>query len=547
MKKFSFFASALLFSASMVAQLTWAPLEFQNDIIKSNSKACGRSDMDKVLVTADGDVFLLAHSASMGVRPTVTFGVNSTDSFLVEPFAENQSQTNTNMVFVKTDKSLKAKWVGTTDRGYFYSDYGAVLTAEGGVVVAVKARHSEKNRIGDNKVMEFLGTNDTKAEFVEPYTTDTWYGAIVEYDAQGVPTIRQKFYQMEGQTDGFIFNNMVTDGSNYYVLSVLKPGLVIGEDTITTGVASSKDGSTAVLKFDKDFAYVGCVVTDSVPFWSSSLCDLQYVDGKIYVFGQLSTTNSAKDTLVGKSLCFGDKKLVVPENNSVLCATLSTDLQCEHLSVVKGVKDGKSCDPKVYHSVIVGNYAYIAGTIKGGLETSAGVFMGVNATAYHAYAIKVDMTSGECTHAVGVESEKISANPSILFSHDSIYMYYYDWTDNKIYLQSYDQNLNKGTQHLLVSYKSLTSTTPAVFCGNDLIYSFSERYTCTFAADTTQTYTTQNELYTAMTAVQQLFEEASGVEEVRDSNKTRAVKFVKDGQVYIRKGDKVYNILGVEC
>ena len=547
MKKFTLFASALLLSASMVAQLSWAPLEFQNDIVSSTSKACGRSDMDEVLVGTDGDVFLLAHSSSMGVRPTVTFGVNSTDSFLVEPFAENKSQTNTNMVLVKTDKSLKAKWVGTTDRGAFYTDYGATLTPEGGVVVAVKARHSEKNRLGDNKVMEFLGTNGTKAEFVETYTKDTYYGAIVEYDAQGVPTIRQKFYQMDGQTDGFILTKMVTDGSNYYVLSVLKPGLVIGKDTITTGVASSKDGSTAVLKFDKDFAYVGYVATDSVPFWSSSLCDLQYADGKMYIFGQLAVTNTAKDSLVGKSLCLGDKKVVVPENNSILCAVLSTDLQCEQLSVVKGVKDGTSCDPRVYHSVIVGNNAYIAGAIKGGLETSAGVFKGVNATAFHAYAIKVDMTSGECTNAVGVESEKISGNPTILFSHDSVYMYYYDWTDNKIYLQSYDQNLNKGTQHLLVSFKSLTTTTPAVFSGDDLIYSFSERYTCTFAADTTQSYTAQNELYTGVTAVQKWYQESSGVEEVRDSNKTRAVKFVKDGQVYIRKGDKIYNILGVEC
>lgn len=68
MKKIFLFTSALLVSATMMAQLVgWSAVEL------SNETAAGTSTVNRLYTNGQGDVFFLGNSASNGKKPTISF------------------------------------------------------------------------------------------------------------------------------------------------------------------------------------------------------------------------------------------------------------------------------------------------------------------------------------------------------------------------------------------------------------------------------------------------------------------------------------------
>ena len=87
------------------------------------------------------------------------------------------------------------------------------------------------------------------------------FGSIVEVSDKGFAFV-QDFDQMAGQNAGFTFADIVTDGTNFYVLAILNPGIVVGEkDTIKANVAA---GSAAILKFNDKWQLVGSIVSAGI-------------------------------------------------------------------------------------------------------------------------------------------------------------------------------------------------------------------------------------------------------------------------------------------
>ena len=104
MKKIFLFTSALLVSATMMAQLVgWSAVEL------SNETAAGTSTVNRLYTNGQGDVFFLGNSASNGEKPTISFDGITLDA---APYRVNKSRTNMNVVFGKlSGKDASTQWV----------------------------------------------------------------------------------------------------------------------------------------------------------------------------------------------------------------------------------------------------------------------------------------------------------------------------------------------------------------------------------------------------------------------------------------------------
>ncbi len=537
MKKIFLFTSALLASATMMAQLVgWSAVEL------SNETAAGTSTINHLYTNEQGDIFFLGNSASNGQKPTISFDGITLDA---APYRVNMSQTNTNIVFGKlSGKDASTQWFGASDRGAFTS-YVATPTADGKLLMALTAYHTDSNHLADNQVMGFNlqmadgttasgGIEEEYAPLIGTKVLPVRFGCIVEVSDNGFKFLKN-FYQLKGQNAGFTFVDMATDGTNVYVLAQLAPGVVIGEDTIKANV---EKGSLAILKFDNKWNLTGTIISEGLASKTTGL--LKYADGKLYYAGNLATTK-------GSSFSWGGKTVEAANTgNSMVWATLSTDLQCELLALVDACKlEGKGGNITVYDEVISGTNAYLTGFQSGSIILSETDTLKGSATN-SAFLLSMDLTTGKAVKATRLNATAITSGSSLFMHNDSVYMYAYNWAekDGRVALYTYDAQLNAGDTIALVNAAGQETTNSAVLTKyGTLAYSFRTKGNATFSADVTQTYAGDN-AFRGVLAVQQLFENPEQAVDNVFAPMQKAEKFIRNGQLYIRRGEHIFNALG---
>lgn len=540
MKKIFLFTSALLASATMMAQLvSWSAVEL------SNETAAGTSTVNHLYTNGQGDVFFLGNSASNGKKPTISFDGITLDA---APYRVVMSRTNTNIVFGKlSGKDASTQWFGASDRGAFTS-YVATPTADGKFVMAVTANHTDSNYLADDQVMGFnmqmtggaTASGSLEAEYAPivsgKSTKLVQFGSIVEVSDKGFAFV-QDFDQMTGQNAGFTFADIVTDGTNFYVLTILKPGIVVGEkDTIKANVAA---GSAAILKFNDKWQLVGSIVSAGIAD-NSTMQVLKYTDGKLYYACTLKGT-------ADKQFVLGDKSVTTTANSGLAVATLSTDLQCESLawtaetSAVAGLKNGNI---SVYDGYFQGTDAYLTGSFMGGILVGENDTL--TASVNSAFLLNVDLTTGKLAKATKLQSTGITSGSSLLAYGDSLYLYAYDWaSDRRVALYGYDYQLNAGDTIAWVNAGGKEVTNSAVLTKSGKVaFSFRTNGTVSFSADDTQTYEAQDNAFRGVLAVQQLFENPEQAIDNTFAPAQKAEKFIRNGQLYIRRGEHIFNALG---
>lgn len=540
MKKIFLFTSALLVSATMMAQLVgWSAVEL------SNETAAGTSTVNRLYTNGQGDVFFLGNSASNGKKPTISFDGITLDA---APYRVVMSRTNTNIVFGKlSGKDASTQWFGASDRGAFTS-YVATPTADGKFVMAVTANHTDSNYLADDQVMGFnmqmtggaTASGSLEAEYAPivsgKSTKLVQFGSIVEVSDKGFAFV-QDFDQMTGQNAGFTFADIVTDGTNFYVLTILKPGIVVGEkDTIKANVAA---GSAAILKFNDKWQLVGSIVSAGIAD-NSTMQVLKYTDGKLYYACTLKGT-------ADKQFVLGDKSVTTTANSGLAVATLSTDLQCESLawtaetSAVAGLKTGNI---SVYDGYFQGTDAYLTGFFMGGILVGENDTL--TASVNSAFLLNVDLTTGKLAKATKLQSTGITSGSSLLAYGDSLYLYAYDWaSDRRVALYGYDYQLNAGDTIAWVNAGGKEVTNSAVLTKSGKVaFSFRTNGTVSFSADDTQTYEAQDNAFRGVLAVQQLFENPEQAIDNTFAPAQKAEKFIRNGQLYIRRGEHIFNALG---
>ena len=541
MKKSLLFAAALLASATMSAQLVgWTALEY------GGTTTSGTTTIRQALSNQEGEVFIIGQGSSVGDAPTLTlFG----QEFATCPFEANMQQSNTNLVIAKTDKDFNHLWTSVSNRGAFDNTYTGLPTDDGGLLLAVSGKHADNNRLGDNKVMQFTGANGTDLSWEETYNAavSKKYGAIIRYSAAGEPTLLAKIYTADAASATMTFCDLKTDGTNYYLLAVLNPGLVIGSDTIKSEVLDVNGkvlGSLAIIKFDKDFRMLSYTKTSGVEV-SSSSASLTCENNKLYL------ATSVKKASAGANVTLGAQSVPMATTNSALFAVLTSDLQCEKLTLIEGTNENSKNTFSLNSMEVVGDNAYLSGFFMGGIKTDAGQL--TNTGTNNAFLLQLDIAAGRCTKGVQIgTSAGIATALCLLTRGDSLYQYYYDWGQPvgqaRIFLQAYDTDLNMGATYPLIKSSAQETIFGASIAGNNLVYTFRTQGTLSFVADDSQSFTSANGKYKGLVAMQTLFAKSTATEntpliEAQD-NSTKAQKVIVNGQLYIRRGEQWFNALG---
>lgn len=535
--------SFLLLGAMAVSAIV-APL-FASDFVgygaveMNNEITGGTSTVEKIYTNADGDAFFIGNAGSVGAAPSATF----TDlEAPTAPFKQNMAQTNTNLVFgtASLNESV-APIFGASNRGNIKSK-AAVATDKGELYIAVAACHSDSNRLGDNKALQVVVKNDAglcdSAFVLGAYDAKKaiQYGAVVCVTAKGVHVVCTPT-QIDNETAGFTIVDLATDGTNFYLLTVLTKGIAIDKDTV---LAKSAKGSLAVLKFDSDWKLVASVVSEGTE--GKTTGTLKYVDGKLYYAGNFSAQANGTFSFGGKTLTSS------VANNGILAATLSTDLACEQLSYMGIEKNTGNTGGNltVYDELVDGENAYFTGFFNG--QIAYGETDTVACTATRAFVAKVNLTTGKTEKAAIVASSGITSGSALLSHKDTISMFAYNWDGKqRISLYHYDKNLQSiDTTALILSSGNETVQSAVLTTKGLLLYAFRTKGTVTFASDSTQSYTAQNGGFRGVLAFEQLYETEDTAISDAVVPAGEAVKFFRNGQLYIRRGKTVYNALGQE-
>ncbi len=542
MKKSLLFALALLASATMSAQLVgWTALEYGGTTVSS-----GNTTIRQALSNSESEVFIIGQGSSVGDAPTLTlFG----QEFATCPFTANMSQSNTNFIIAKTDKDFNPLWTSVSNRGNFDNTYAGLTTDDGGLLLVVSGKHADQNRLGDNKVMQFTGTNGTGLSWEETYNAavSKKYGAIIRYSAAGEPTLLAKLYTSDAASATMTFCDLKTDGTNYYLLAVLNPGLVIGNDTIKSEVLDAEGkvlGSLVIVKFDKDFKMLSYIKTGGVTV-SSSSASLTCANNKLYLATSVAKANA------GDNVTLGTQSVAMATTNSALFAVLSTDLQCEKLTLIEGTNENSKNTFSLNSMEVVGDNAYLSGFFMGGIKTDAGQL--TNTGTNNAFLLQLDIAAGKCVKGVQIgTSAGIATAQCLLTRGDSLYQYYYDWGQPagqaRIFLQAYDTDLNMGATYPLIKASAMEAIFGASIAGNNLVYTFRTRATLSFVADDSQSFTSANKQYKGLVAMQTLFPKSTtptgNTTSTIENNDPKAQKVIINGQLYIRRGEQLFNVLG---
>ena len=525
-----------LFSALIVSAIGYAQSSVKwYDLVEPvNSIAQGTTAYENVQTNGAGDIFLYGNIGSVGMDPhAVVMG----DTVATVAFKENMSQTNTAPFFVKVNSEGNVQWTVVCNDGRFTS-YAGLALEDGGMLVAATAYQSQAS------VLSFA-SHYTPAQTAKYEQSKEQYGVLLKIAADGKPTILSKFEQAEaGKTDGIAFRDIVTDGTDYFVLANVKSAVKIAGETDT--IAPTAAGAClAVLKFNAAGVYQRALMTDGVAM-TSTTAKLTYANNTLYITSPLEGTN-------GSSLSLGSASAVVPnnlKNFAVLEASLG--LAGQRVMIVEGAKvkvSGKDKNAITTYGVQVkGSNLYVSGFFQGGIVYGSDTLK--NETANNkAFVSRINLTSGTCDKAIlmGEGAALSSFNVDGLLQHgDSLYAYYYDWaaTGDRVFLQALDDNLVLGSRLGLINTTTMGTTRGAAFAGNDLVYTYyAPKGISKLSVDATISVNPKG--FRGMVVAQTVFSSLSPIQEVRaDDAANGAKKAIQNGNVYILDKGSVYTVNG---
>ncbi|MCR5050010.1 MAG: hypothetical protein K6A36_02885 [Paludibacteraceae bacterium] len=522
MKKI-FFVAALAFSATLMAQesINWY------DVVEPlNSIEVGTTCYENVQVNEAGDIFLHGTIGSVGMDP---HAIVMDDTVATVAFKENQSNTNTAPFFIKLNEAGDVQWMVVSNDGQFKSHAGLAL-ADGGMLVAATAHQSQASVIS-------FASHYTPANTAKYEQPKTQYGLLLKIAANGKPAILTKIEQAEtGKTDGIAFNNIVTDGTDYYVLARLKSKVSVAG----TELAPSEAGAClAIMKFNASGAYKGALLTDGVSL-TSSTAKLVYANSKLYLVSNFKGTTA-------NTLTLGSASVAVPNAlNNIAVFEANTDLTGSAIHVIEGYTSGGKNSMTTYGIVATDSALYISGFYMGGITTADGALN--NETKQNAaFVVKYDLNSNTATRGLMMKDGTgicCFQTDGLLAKGDSLYAYYYDWTatGDRIFLQAMDGNLKLGSRIGLINTASMTTTRGAAFHGDNLIYTAYIKGVNTLSADNSINFNTS--AFRGLVVSQKVINKTATPAPAAHEQKQNINKQINNGNVYILSNDDIYTVTG---
>ena len=512
---------ALMISAMSIAQVNWYDVvTADNAGIQYSGNPIGGALYEEVQANADGDLFVTAKISSTGRDPHAVIFEQNVEAV---PFKPNMAQTAGAPMFAKVGADGTPKWiVAATDANC--TSYASLPLSDGGLLVAL---------VGHRAIVDVLGI--ASAAYGLPKEQ---FGLIVKIAADGKPSVLDTITQAAaGKTDGIQLRQIVTDGTNYYVLANLKSAVKIGNAELAPAQAG---GSLAILKFNEAGAYKGAIQTSGTAV-TATTAELAYANNKLYVVCSLKGT-------VGGKVAIGETSVTLDNaNTNIVVFVANTDLTGSAVKFIPGVVVGGKNSITTYGVAIADGKFFVSGFYMGGLVADG---VANNATGKtRAFVASLDLTN-DAVSAVMLPAEESgvsSAQPKgLAVKGDSLYAYYYDWgaTGDRLFLQTLGTNLKLGSRIGLVNTPSQTATRGMTILGDNVIFTAytmkgsKNKLSAKLEVEINPTMNcgliaSQKIFGTIPTTAPAIRNEAKGV-----------TKQIKEGNVYVLKGADVYSITG---
>lgn len=462
--------SVTLFASGAMAQTnTW------NEQLSMTDSKCTSSPYN-IVTGYDGAFFTLANYLTTGgTQADVTFFGYT----LPQVSVTNTNSPNHNMVLVKHNINGEPDWAVYSAGGYV--DVGNTVfipTTDGGVVMIIKARHTESDQDGSHVLLTLKSSTDnTGKTLIYNYQEETgsetykwiYQPVLAKISADGKITALERGYSADGE---FTFYGAATDGNdNMYVAAAMIGELKLGDAVIP----SQGRNSGVLLKFSSNLQFSGSMsVTGNNE--EDKIQGVVYGNGSLYTMGAVAS--------LAQPMSFGGKTVssgsVSGAENLWVSKVNPETLTANTLNVLenKGYDNGTKLlyTTKLNAMTIANNseYAYICGAIVGEFDFDNETKIAPMKDKQMGFVVRMNTSDGSIKDGFDISDETtlISQVFSVIDNTDSLYVWGYDMAKNAVKFQS----RNRATFAKSVDYKlysntnTMTTTWPCVaFDGSKII------------------------------------------------------------------------------
>jgi len=469
-----------------------------------------------------------------------------------------ESGYNKNFILAKLGKNGDVLWAVHSEDGDVSDSQSAVaLTADGGVVMALKFRHSCRNKQEGvtsllYKIVDAAGeTFSREMEYPGAWINQP---VLVRVDKFGNVTAVKDLWVSTEQaakgdgltTDAFTFSAAVEDkNGNIYIAGSQSLDMRIDDVTITARPQPEWDGTTTdaryngfVLKLDADLGYLAHITGEGTIKNDKPVC-MEYRRGKLYFSG------SAKADEESASLSLGDKSVEVKEL-SVVNACLSTDLTVNWLSATPIVRynNKQAIMQKQLLLSHDGNTLYLTGGLQGAVVLNGDTIHSggeQNSTMNDGYVFAFNTADGSLDNAAVYGSTTLNISQGAVDLGDSLYMYNYQFGD--IRQVAYDKQLTLGNIRSLATGGNMSTVVYTAARNGQIMLALRSKGGTDFTVFD-ETVNIPGTWFNTLVAFHVDYNPPSTVADVTLTG--NCTKQLRDGQLIIIRAGHIYNALGAQ-
>lgn len=547
MRKKLLFLSLWAATTLMAADAT---LQWQSSLLPPADNKCQAIGYD-IRTNNEGNAFLLANYGSINTADETTFlGQTLTGA----EYGTGNSY-NPNLVFTKVDASGNPLWVIHSSEGYFVGGTYCP-TSDGGAVLAVKFRLTEKNK-QPSATAPYMTLVDAagKTHSLSAAFKDVNFHRIVlvRVDAKGLitqvtPVWTSQAIPAKSDKPAYdvadITAVMEDENGNLYLQGGQAMNIALGTDTIRArknpdwdGNSFSEHCNSFIIKTDAQFHHLAHTTTSNTLLYDRFMLSA-YRNGTIFVTGH------AKADSLGGTLQWGEQQVSI-KDRCIVIARLNSDLTCTHLNTLQQVRLSSLGGMfKQLTWAPDGTHLYMSGSIIGGLVFNGDTLRGGSdekGSFNDGLLLQIDATTAAATNAVLQHSKLLNVNIGTVSFNDTLYTLNYVF--GNIHLTCYDRQLQSvGTISLAKGGGQSTATGIALYGRN--LWIGTRAHGGTDFTIGNQTLNLAPQWYATLSGWQLTGNMPSGIDTPAVTAPDKAQKVIIDGKLYIRRGNQLFNALG---
>lgn len=484
----SFFGSS--FATEVYPAFKWGVFSKTNSITTK-----GTSSPGKIKANATGDIFVFGDfgtnflDANKSTLTTYNFFAqedNAISFSLESPLGALYTGTgvNSNLYVYKMNKEGEIAWQLTSDMGDVYTSGSAMTpTADGGVFVALKVRHTNKNENNNNILLRLVDANGVKTEVNLEYP-DVWayQGVLAKISKDGevefarlVPVDLTPI-TLDGKTknvtDGFSFFDLASDSEGYVYLggTHAHPITFLKEDNTETvftphnaegwdGDSQKQRGDLFLLKLNDEGKIVWNLSSTGTTNYEAIKSVSYGEDGYVYLWGNYIGDN-AQTTYLG-----GFPATPTTKTDAFAAKVKTSDASVQWMKHFTALpKSGVGGRLKITSTSYDNGKLFVLGAFTGIIGDAAQneIVANSNGTgnALQGFVLQLDPQNGDVLNNAISPTTGLSEFSTAYYRNEKVYAIGYDMAISQFFI-SYDENLDNET----APFDMMTASTPTSWDG----------------------------------------------------------------------------------